>query len=90
MQIYRKNSFFRNFGPLVGAEDITIFEKFLDIFGAHTNGQLLVAITYQNSEKSIFRSTLARVRQCASAIKRTRTCASANERTDGRKRTCVL
>ena len=58
MQIYRKNSFFRNFGPLVGAEDIKIFENFLDIFGAHTNGQLLVAITYQNSEKSIFRSTL--------------------------------
>ena len=58
MQIYRKNSFFRNFGPLVEAEDITIFENFLDILGAHTNGQLLVAITYQNSEKSIFRSTL--------------------------------
>ena len=54
MQIYRKNYFFRNFGPLVGAEDITIFEIFSEIFRALIIWQLLVAITYRNSEKKIF------------------------------------
>ena len=45
MQFLWKNGFFRNFGPLVGAEDIIIFEFFFEILWALTNGQLLVAIT---------------------------------------------
>ena len=49
-----KKTIFSNFGFLEAAEDIKFFEIFFDFLVAHTERQLFVAITYQDSNFYFF------------------------------------
>ena len=59
MNFSRKKAFLGNFDPFGEPQDINIFRKKI-VFLAHTIRQLLVAITFQESNFSFFHCTLPR------------------------------